>query len=179
MKTTALSLGLILSAIMGCGRQTSVQATEAAARKSQVTSSRKISVIFGPIKRSITYDQLVNFASTGVAEGDIGNFISLAKLDKIMIQKKLTESSSKDLIDMDRALNSEIGIAILTKLGTAIHPAKGKGTQVQALRAAIILSLADDGKLSFLEVIEKLPVDMFVDVGALLKLKDEIKGFLG
>jgi len=179
MKITALSVGLILSALVACGGQTATHSTEAAARDSSITPSRQISIIFGPIKRSITLAQLTKFASTGIAEGDIGNFITLAKLDKSMIQSKLTESSEKDLLDMDRALNSEIGIAILTKLGTAIHPAKGKGTEVQALRAAIILSLADDGKLSFLEVLEKLPVDMFVDVQGILKLKDEIKMFLG
>ena len=179
MKTAALGLGLILSALIGCGGEASNRATESAARESNVTPSRQISVIFGPIKRSITLAQLTKFANTGVADGDIGNFIALAKLDKSMIQSRLTENSEKDLLDMDRALNSEIGMAILTKLGTAMHPAKGKGTEVQALRAAIILSLADDNKLSILEVIEKLPVDLFVDVQALLKLKDEIKMFLG
>jgi hypothetical protein len=179
MKTVALGLGLILSALVGCGENAATTSAEAGVRESKVTSSRQISIVFGPIKRSITLEQLQKFASTGTAEGDIGNFISLAKLDKAMIRARLTDMIEKDLMEMDRALNSEIGVAILTKLGTALHPAKSKGTEVQALRAAIILSLADDNKMSILEVIEKLPVDMFVDVQSLLKLKDEISMFLG
>lgn len=179
MKITALSLGLLLTALVGCGEKPAPTSQEAAAREFKVAPSRQISIIFGPIKRSITLNQLQKFASTGIADGDIGNFIGLAKLDKAMIQARLTDSIEKDLMDMDRALNSEIGVAILTKLGTALHPAKSKGTEVQALRAAIILSLADDSKMSILEIIEKLPVDMFVDVQALLKLKDEINMFLG
>ena len=57
--------------------------------------------------------------------------------------------------EMDKLLNSAIGIALLKRLGEAVHPHSFRGTAVQALRSALILSLADDNKLSPVEVISR------------------------
>ena len=172
-------MNFALAAVLLSGCQgKSESSRNASVNQNNVSTGRKITLLFGPINRSTSIDLLNGFASTGVAEGDIGNFISLAKLNKETVQGYLNVSKEFDMVEMDHVLNSSLGEAILKKVGTVLHPAKSKGYEVQALRSAIILSLVDDNKMSLIEVLNNLPVDMVVDVENLTKLQSEIKGFL-
>jgi hypothetical protein len=172
-------MNFMLAAVLLSGCQgKSESSRNASVNQNNVSSGRKITLLFGPINRSTSIDLLNGFASKGVAEGDIANFISLAKLNKETVQGYLNASKELDMVEMDHVLNSSLGEAILKKVGSVLHPAKSKGYEVQALRSAIILSLVDDNKMSLIEVLNNLPVDMVVDVENLTKLQSEIKGFL-
>jgi len=172
-------MNFALAAVLLSGCQgKSESSRNASVNQNNVSNGRKITLLFGPINRSTSIDLLNGFASTGVAEGDIANFISLAKLNKETVQGYLNVSKEFDMVEMDHVLNSSLGEAILKKVGSVLHPAKSKGYEVQALRSAIILSLVDDNKMSLIEVLNNLPVDMVVDVENLTKLQSEIKGFL-
>lgn len=172
-----LSLMLVGALFSGC-QGNSDSSPNAASPQLTVDSGRKVTLIFGPINRSTSIEMLKSFSVTGVPQGDIANFISLAKLDKQTVQGYLNVSKEFDMVEMDKVLNSPLGETILKKVGSVLHPEKSMGYEVQALRSAIILSLVDDNKMSLIEVLSNLPVNMVIDVENLMKLQSEIKGFL-
>jgi hypothetical protein len=135
---------------------------------------KRIYFIYGPLIRSVSVSDLELFAQKGIANGDIGNLIKFGKLDPNTLRQQLTKEYALDLVETSNILNNPVGVAILNKLGDAVHPHLTKTASAQAVRSAIILSLEDDNKLTPIEVLRNLPVNMDVEVEAVLKLKDEL-----
>lgn len=156
-----------------CNKRSDSQIQSISSQESQ-TEGRRLYFIYGPLIRSISVNDLENFATKGIAAGDIGNIIQFGKLDAQQLRGQLSKEYALDFVDTTNILNNPVGVAILSKLGDAVHPHKTKTAAVQAVRAAIVQSLQDDNKLSPLEVLKNLPVDMDVEVEEVLKLRDEL-----
>lgn len=139
-------------------------------------NSKRITFIVGPISRSITVAQVEEFVSKNNSNDDVSALLKAGNLNAAEVRSQLGKVYELELVQMDKILNSAIGVALLTRLGEAIHPHNNKAMAVQAIRSAIVLSLANDNKLSPLEVLQHLPVDLDIEVLALLKLKDELGG---
>jgi hypothetical protein len=138
---------------------------------------KRIYFIYGPLIRSVSVQDLEDFAAQGIAKGDIGNLIKFGRLDSNVLRAQLSKEYELDLVETTNILNNSLGVAILTKLGDAVHPHLTKTASVQAVRSAIVMSLQDDNKLTPIEVLKNLPVDMDVEVETVLKLKDELGAF--
>lgn len=172
--SAALSAFLLMTTGLMSSCKRKVEATIESTSSNYSIQDKRIYFIFGPLIRSISVSDLEKFSSHGIASGDIGNFLKFSKIDANVVRAQLSKEFQLDLIETSNILNNPVGVAILTKLGDAVHPHLTKTASVQAVRAAIIASLQDDNKLTPLEVLKNLPVDMDIEVEAVLKLKDEL-----
>lgn len=135
---------------------------------------KRLFFIYGPLIRSISVSDVETFTSKGIANGDIGNIIKLGKLNPETLRAQLTTEYKLDMVETSNILNSPVGVALLNKLGEAVHPHLTRTGSAQAVRAAIVMALRDDNTLTPLEVLKNLPVNMDVDIAAILKLKEEL-----
>ena len=170
------SLTLAAVVFAGCNKTHTSNVSSA-----QVTedNTKRITFIIGPLSRSVSVRQIEEFVANESANNDVTALLKSGKLNTAEIRTQLKNTFQFDLIQMDKILNSPIGIALLTKLGDAVHPHATKAASVQAVRSAIILSLADDNKLSAAEVLSHIPVNMDIEVLELLKLKKELGDAFG
>lgn len=171
------SLAIFSGSMNACNRKS--QEASIASSPQMSPSSKRITFIVGIFSRSVTVEQVRSFVKSGSESEEVASLLRAGKLDTAVVRSQLGKVYELDLIQMDKILNSQIGVALLTRLGEAIHPQSSKSAAVQAIRSAIILALADDNKLSPLEILNHLPVDMDVEVNQLLKLKDELGGAFG
>ncbi|MFZ9519027.1 MAG: alpha/beta hydrolase [Silvanigrellaceae bacterium] len=172
-----LSFGLCFltcAAALATGCVKKLDAKLESTESNYTVQDKRIYFIYGPLIRSISVRDLEEFATRGIANGDIGNIVKFGRLDSNVLRAQLSKEYQLDLIETTNILNNSLGIAILTKLGEAVHPHLTKTASVQAVRSAIIMSLQDDNKLTPLEVLKNLPVDMDVEVETVLKMKDEL-----
>ncbi len=66
---------------------------------------------------------------------------------------------------------------MLDKLSEAIHTPRG-GADRQALRSALVLSAADDGQVSLLEIIQKYPTqDVYVETDRVVSAYNQLSKF--
>jgi hypothetical protein len=179
VKSIFVSLAFSALTLAGCHKPQTESSTSAASSESAVDTSKRITFIVGPLARSVTVAQVDSFVQTGDPNGEVAGLLRVGNIQLDQLRSQLSKVYELDLIQMDKILNSQIGIALLTRLGEAVHPHKSKETSVQAVRSAIILSLAKDNKLSPIEVLSNLPVDMDVEVTQILKLRDELGSVFG
>lgn len=106
--------------------------------------------------RAVPVADLATLAATGEAPESLDGLLKMAGQDPATLQELLTREVSVNPTLLDRTLNSWPGEWALDQLGEAIHPPSGEASR-QALRAAIVLSAADDQQLSLLEVLEQYP----------------------
>lgn len=167
---STLALGSML--LPSCKRK--VDATIESTNTNYTLQDKRIYFIYGSLIRSVSVSDLEKFASRGVANGDIGNIIKFGKLDAKALRAQLNKEYQLDFVETSKILNNQFGVAVLNKLGDAVHPHLTKTASVQAVRSAIVMSLQDDNKLTPLEVLKNLPVDMDVEVDVVLKMRDEL-----
>ncbi|MEY2988150.1 MAG: hypothetical protein RJB13_1671 [Pseudomonadota bacterium] len=170
------SLTLAALTLAACNKSQTSAITSA---QMPVDNSKKITFIIGPVSRSVSVKQIEEFVSNESANNDVTALLKSGKLNASEIRTQLKNTFQFDLVQMDKILNSPLGVALLTKLGDAVHPHATKTAAVQAVRSAIILALADDNKLSGYEVLSHIPVNMDIEILELLKLKKELGDAFG
>ena len=141
-------------------------------------AATQISLILGPLKRSVDISELHHLAKTGQAIGASGEIIRLAKLKPAQIQEYLNANFEIELTEAADFFYSTLGNGILTKIGHAIHPAHTDTVGAQALRSAFIMS-SIDGSINILEVLDQYPtnsiwIDLEVLPGVIKDLGDVI-----
>jgi hypothetical protein len=146
---------------------------------SSLFAAESISLIAGSFVRSIPVSELEYFAETGKPIGLTKNLLDLAKQDYAEAHELLQMELEWDLVEADELLRSEFGDTILDKLSLAVAPRRSNKYGKQALRAAIILSLADDGMLTPVEVIKTYPTDIRINIGEALKIFKEMQEEFG
>jgi hypothetical protein len=139
------------------------------------TAATDITLIIGPLNRSISVASIRELAETGKAEGDLRTALRISKQTPEQAGKFLKQDYPFGLVQADKLLRSPIGEGILGRMGKVIAPRVSNEKGAIALRAAILLSLSDDGKLNFLELLDKYPTDMRVNVDELVKASKEFK----
>jgi hypothetical protein len=165
---------ILLSASLGLSTSCKKKVDSVIASSNYTVQDKRIYFIYGALIRSISVRDLELFAEKGIANGDIGNILKFGKLDSDALRKQLTKEYALDLVETSNILNNPVGVAILNKLGDAVHPHLTRTGSAQAVRSAILASLQDDNKLTPIEVLRNLPVNLDVEVDAVLKLKDEL-----
>ncbi len=138
-------------------------------------SAENLTLIVGPINRSISVSDIEALSSGQAAKGDLRTVLRFAGQSSEQAGVLLGMEIPFSVIQADQLLNSSLGESVLNKLGQIIAPRSSGQAGAQALRAAIILSLADDGKISAVEMLRRYPTEMRVNVGALLKASKEFQ----
>ncbi len=138
-------------------------------------SAENITLIIGPLNRSISVSDIEGLTSGKQAKGDLRTVLRIADQDSKQAGQLLGMTIPFNVVQADQFLNSGLGESILNKLGQIIAPRSSDEAGAQALRAAIILSLADDGQISAIEMLRRYPTNMRINVGALLKASEEFQ----
>lgn len=141
----------------------------------QAQAAEMITLMVGPLNRSIPISDVEALAEGEASQGDLKTVLKFAGRSDEAAAALLTQTLPFDLVQADQLLNSSLASSLLDKLGQIMAPRSSNQAGAQALRAAIILSLADDNQLSLLEVFQRYPTEMRVNVGALRQASEEFK----
>lgn len=125
--------------------------------------------------RSITLGDLERLAEEGEAKGDLKTILKVTEQSPEQASEFLTREIPFDLVTADRILSSRPGEALLEEIGEILAPRHSNRAGMQALRAAILLSLAGDNQFTILELIEKYPTDARVNIQELLDAADRFQ----
>ena len=142
---------------------------------STVQAAETITLIVGPINRSIAISDIESLAQGNAPRGDLRTVLKFADQSQEAAAALLTQELPFDLVQADQLLNSGLATSLLEKLGEILAPRSSNQAGAQALRAAVIFSLADDNRMSLLEVLQKYPTNMRVNIGELRQASQEFK----
>ncbi|MEY4064365.1 MAG: hypothetical protein RIR26_573 [Pseudomonadota bacterium] len=182
-KKIIMTAGLFSTLLSACGTHGPSDADQSRlasrADSERSVSDRQLTLILGPFSRSVTVSEIADFAGDSRADNNVSALLKAGKINAEELRAQLNKVFEFDVTQMDKLLNSSIGIALLKKLGEAVHPHSFPSSAVQALRSALILSLADDNKFSPVEVISHIPVDIDIELIELMKLRKELGNTFG
>jgi len=138
-------------------------------------AAENVVFVSGAFRRSIPVADLERLAANGQAQGLLGDLLRFSNQKPEDVQKMLNESVNLPIGMVSRLLNTRIGIAILNRFGTIVHPLRASEDGVVALRSAIVLGLNNDQKsLSAISFLRAYPTrEMAVSIPALLGLMEK------
>jgi hypothetical protein len=138
-------------------------------------AAESVTIIYGPINRSIEVSDIEHLARTGEARGFLATALKLGKQDPKALQSILNQKLDLPLVEASQLLYSSIGEALLTKAGTVVAPRTCNCDGKQALRAAILLALSrNNGQITAVSLLQNYPTEMRVNVEPLLALLEEV-----
>ena len=142
---------------------------------SAAPAAENVVFVSGAFRRSIPVSDLERLASSGQAQGLLGDLLHFGKQKPAEVQKMLNESVTLPIGLVSRLLNTRIGMAILDRFGAIVHPLRAREDGVVALRSAIVLGLNNDKKsLSAISFLRAYPTrEMAVSIPALLVLMEK------
>lgn len=140
-----------------------------------VKGAEKILLTFGPIRRSINVDSLATFAKEGTINRDIAFYLGvLSPEQQTQFREVLLKRAEPNPAQLSRLFNTEIGEAMLTRIGNIVTIQGGRNGKF-ALRGAIVQAALDPvGGLTLLNVLQKLPVNMQIQGEQVLGLSQSI-----
>ncbi len=119
-------------------------------------SAEQIVLKYSIFRRSLSVAELTIFAETGEPSPSLERILAKTGQDPAAVREVLTRAIAVDLLLLDRIVNSPLGNIVLDRVAEIIHTPSGN-TNRQALRAALILSASDDGKITLLETLQNYP----------------------
>jgi len=123
-----------------------------------------IIIAFGPLRPSFSVAAMEEFIETGVVPNGWRFYFSVAGINAEEFRTALTKEVAVDVAFVGGLLNNTLGEYLLFQVGTIIRT-PSRDSNIQALRAAIILSSVDDGKISLFEFIKNYPASQVVVEG--------------
>jgi len=131
-------------------------------------AAEEVLLKYRSFSRTVPVADLAILADTGQTSREVDGLLRQAGKKPEELQSLLTRQLSADPVILDQALNSRPGEWMLDQLGEAIHPVSGEASR-QALRSALVLSAANDGQISLLEVLKEYPTAEVVLEGDLIE----------
>ena len=120
-------------------------------------AAETVVIEFGPFSRSISTESLVTFAETGQVDPQLAPFLRrLDPTQRVALQTILSRSRSVNLVPISQWFNSPMGDRSLEFLGQLAKTEAGLNGR-QALRAAIVAAVAEDGTISLIDVVRHFP----------------------
>ncbi len=126
--------------------------------------SRRVMIDLGPIRPSFSIRGLTVFAETGRTSPGWGFYLNIANLNRDELRDILNAEVAIDLKFLDGILNSLLGEYLLFQVSKIVHT-PSQQADIQALRSALILAAADDGRLSILDVLQHYPSEIILVEG--------------
>ncbi len=139
--------------------------------------NRNLVIQFGLLGRSIPLQDLTRFAETGELSRGWRSIFRVAGIDPDAVQNGLNQPIAANLRFLDRTLNTLLGEYLLFQVGQVVRT-RANVANIQALRSAIVLSAAEDGQLSLLEILQRYPTpDAVIDARVLARLGRQVSRF--
>jgi predicted dienelactone hydrolase len=125
-----------------------------------VRAAEKLYLTYGPLQLSVSVASLETFAKEGKINKDLEFFLGQATPEQqAQFREALVERANLDPLVVSRFFNTEIGEAILTRIGKFITIERGSNGKY-ALRGAIVQAALDPQGLTLLNFLQKLPTNM-------------------
>jgi Alpha/beta hydrolase of unknown function (DUF1400) len=141
---------------------------------SSFADAKRITLRLGVIEMYVPTAELQTLADTGEAKGNLAQLLKLAKVSPDQIAGTINFEIYKDAWSTMKMLDSEVGQILLNTVGRAIQTPKNVAN-AKALSSAIILSAADDERISLLDILAKYPFgEIVVDIPEAQKLMKEL-----
>ncbi|QYO67787.1 alpha/beta hydrolase [Leptolyngbya sp. 7M] len=135
----------------------------------QTAHDKRLVFRFGPFGRSISVAELSQFAETGEASKTLQAYLDIADLDPVNVRSILNQQVTVDFRLVDRALSSLLGEYVLFRISDVLHTSSQQA-DIPALRSALLLSAADDNRISAIEFLQRFPTQqIYVDGVVLLR----------
>lgn len=129
---------------------------------------KRLVVTFGPLGRSISIEELAEFAETGQPSRRLSSFLQLANVEPAEFQAALNKLVEVKFRAVERAFSTVLGEYVLFQIGDVVHT-KSEVGNIPALRSALVLS-AYDGQITPIEVMQRYPTpELYIDGLALLR----------
>ena len=136
----------------------SVVAASLVASVPKAEAAERVVLTYGPFTRTMSVDELREFADTQEASADIQFLSNVSNQEVDILHNVFTQEVRLNLRFLDRVLNSLPGEYLLFQAGQVLHT-PSRQANIQALRAAFILSASDDDHVSLVEFLENYPVE--------------------
>ncbi|WP_044196091.1 alpha/beta hydrolase [Oscillatoria acuminata] len=161
-----LQVGTLGIALLGVG--------EGMLSPNSATAAEQIILKYGPMRAPVSVADLSRFAQTGDMSFALRSYMGLSNQNPDEVRTHLNRSISVSPRFLDRALNNRLGKRVLDEMGEMIQTPSGQ-LGGQALRASLILSAAEDGQISIVELIENYPAQTIeVDVQSLIRVYNKL-----
>ncbi|OCQ94691.1 hypothetical protein BCD67_04285 [Oscillatoriales cyanobacterium USR001] len=142
-------------------------------------AAEKIVLKYGPLAQSIKISDLENFVKTGETTPTLATMLKISKQNADTVRGLMSLELGVNVLTLDRALNSKQGETALVELGKTMRT-RSRFESDKALRAALILSSADNGKLSLIEILQKYPTsEINIEVANIGATVEKLKGLTG
>jgi len=140
-----------------------------------IHAAERLYFTYGPLGRSISIQELRDFAETGEASRQLRWYLNVANLEPERFRAVLTKEIPLSLRFVDRVTYSLPGEFALFQLGQVVHT-RSRQANIQALRSSLILSVSEDNRLTLLEFLENYPTQgIYVDGVALARVANKVK----
>ncbi|PZD72104.1 hypothetical protein C1752_03962 [Acaryochloris thomasi RCC1774] len=141
-------------------------------------AAEKVVLTFGSFGRTLTLNELETFVETGKTSPNLKFLLRASGQDPEQARKFMTQEAKVSLTLADNLLHKIPGEYILFQTGEVLHTPTRR-SNIQALRSSILLSLSDDGEISFLEFLQRYPTnDLVVDGFQLAQTAGRVNRFI-
>lgn len=142
------------------------------------SAAESVVVNFGPLSRSFSITEFQTLAETGQPSRKLRWYLNTAGVKPSTVQSLLTQDVPLPLEFADQILNSLPGEFGLYQLGQIISPSS-QTASLQAMRAAVVLSAANDNRVSMLEILENYPTrELHIDGLGLMRTARDVQNLM-
>lgn len=165
-------LGWGSAIVLGSGAVLGWQAAPAIAAEDLV-------VTFGILGRAIPVEDLRVLAETGEVTEELRWYVNIANVEPEVLQQVLSQEFTISQRLIDRVTYSLPGEFLLAQVGNTVHT-RSRRADIQALRAALLLSTSGDNRLSLIEFLEQYPTrEIYLDSRSLLTFLGDVNRVRG
>jgi hypothetical protein len=137
-------------------------------------AAEEVVLTYGLLGASVTIEDFEYLAETGEVPSNLRFYFNVSGADPEVIQTILTTELPVDLMFVDSTLNSLPGEFALFEIGQVIHT-RSRRANIQALRAALVLSVSEDNSLTLLEFLQNYPTQqLYIDGIELAKVARDV-----
>lgn len=122
----------------------------------QTSAAEQVMLRYSVLERSVSVDELTEFAETGEASRELRTYLKDSGQDPEQVRELLSDEVEVRQLLLDEVLNSAPGEVILDQMGDFVQTPSGEANR-QALRSALVLSASDDDRISLIEVLQNYP----------------------
>jgi Alpha/beta hydrolase of unknown function (DUF1400) len=142
-------------------------------------AAERVVMRYNVFERSVSVDELTEFAETGKRSRDIKAYLRASKQDPAEVRRTLTDQVDVSVTTLDRVLNSPVGNVALDQLSQYIHTSSRRADK-EAMRAALVLSATEDDNVSLIEIAQNYPTeDVYLDGEQLLEAYHQVTALRG
>jgi predicted dienelactone hydrolase len=120
-------------------------------------AAQRLTLAYGLLERSISLDDLIDYADTGALDDELYVYIRYIKPEqRELLRRSLRLKSDLSVVAVAQFLYSPQGQILLQRLGEVIQP-ESRQNGLHAIRAALILAAADPEGLTPINVLRQFP----------------------